>query len=82
MQEPPTRAHRQTAVGELGPVVIARMSNSHNCMLRVTFAQPVMTVCIRERTAVMKCLVMLKTITCLVTQCCAYGVRGAINWLN
>lgn len=36
MQEPPTRAHRQTAVGELGPVVVARMSNDHNYMLNIT----------------------------------------------
>lgn len=77
MQEPPTRAHRQTAVGELGPVVVARMSNSHNYMVNITFSQPVMSVCFRERTIVMKCLAMLKT--CLVTYCCAEGIHGAIN---
>lgn len=36
MQKPQTRAHRQAAVGELGPVVAARMSDDHNYIHYVT----------------------------------------------
>lgn len=36
MQKPPTRTDRQTAVGELGPVIAAKMSNDHNYILYVT----------------------------------------------
>lgn len=36
MQEPQTRTHRQTAVGELGPVILAKMSNDHNYILNIT----------------------------------------------
>lgn len=48
MQKPPTRTHRQTAVGELGLVIAARMSNDHNYMLNITFlsiAECVINVC-------------------------------------
>ncbi len=80
MQEPPTRTHRQTAVGELGHVLAVRMSNDHNYILYVTshsIAECVnkcVHVCIRKRIVVMGCLTVVKTITVLKTDYCTYGI--------
>lgn len=68
MQEPPTRTHRQTAVGELGHVLAVRMINDHNYILYVTShsiaerANKCVHVCIR---VVMGCLTVVKTIIVL-----------------
>lgn len=88
MQKPPTRTHRQTAVGELGLVIAARMSNDHNYMLKITFlsiAECVinvcMCVCIRERITIMGCLAVVTTIIGLMTDYCTYCIYGLINGL-
>lgn len=57
MQKPPTRAHRQTAVGELGPVIVAKMSNDHNYIRSATSHSIVEHVnkCVREKIIAMEC---------------------------
>lgn len=85
MQKPPTRTHRQAAVGELGLVIVPRMSNDHNYMLRITFLSIAECgrecVCIREGIMVVGCLAAVKTIIDLTTDCCAYSIYDLINGL-
>lgn len=87
MQKPQTGTHRQTAVGELGPVVAAKMSDDDNYILYVpshSIAECVnkcVHMCIREMIMVMGCLAVVKTIIILKTNYCTHVIYGLIKGL-
>ncbi len=49
MQKPSARTNRQTSVGELGPVIPAKMSNDHNYVLHVTSHSIAEYACVYKR---------------------------------
>lgn len=86
MQKPPTRTHGQTAVGELGPVLAATMSNDHNYILYITFnstecGNTCLYLCIRDRIIVLGCLAVVRIIIVLVTEYCTCIIYGLMNGL-